>query len=94
MKKQKYEFSINFTDLIDGILISEGHDPLFENINGRKVLISNSTANAIGVVESALATYYNLKVNGELKEAFHIDELPQFKNLNISANYDLDRLER
>ena len=85
--------TVNFTDLINDILINENQEPLLDFVNGKKAIRNNSKHNAISVIESALATYYNLKINGELTEVFHIDELPQYKNLSVNANSDLSSLE-
>ena len=89
----KTTVTVNFTDLINAILISENEEPLLDFVNGKKAIRNNSKSNAISVLESALATYYNFKINGELKEIFHIDELPQYKNLYVNANSDLSNLE-
>lgn len=85
--------TVNLTDLINDILINENHEPLIEFSMGRKSFNNRCKSDAISVVESALATYYNLKINGELKEIFHIDELPQYDNMYVNSNYDLINLE-
>lgn len=84
---------VGATDLINDILIAQNKEPLFTDGYDLPSLLAKAKPNARAIVESAIATYYNLIINEDGTAIKKIKELPQFEKVNARFNYDLERLK-
>ena len=84
---------INLTDLINKIQIEKGEQPLLTKFKGQYNIDNSTCEQARQIIETAIATYYNHIFTGEWQEIQSINQLPDFENIDVTANYDLEKLK-
>lgn len=92
-RKNLTKVTINISDLINELLINEGYEPLITYPNGRADIEIKSLSHARGIIVSAIATYYNIQINGELEDISYLEQLPQYKGLIVIPNCDLGDID-